>query len=362
MAALFIFVYHVLGKFGLPKASDIGVFLGVGVPFFFALSGFILAYKYRPQRDLVGVGRMLGYRIARIWPLHLACLALFWLVAGNPSSPLQAPDLLWRNVLMIHSWFGAYRSAFSFNAVSWSLSVELAFYVLFPFLLLCGNRALVGIAAIAATAGLAWATLRWNAGTSLSNPEVSGRAIVLTHPLTALPIFISGMLTARLHRWIDRIDMSRTAAAVLELGAIGLFVGYMFFNREAASVAAQLLDANPAVARWLHIGLGIVAFVPRILVFAFDAGPISALLSTRPLVYLGEISFAFYLCHPIVLNGLQRVFLLGPVEGLISALALTLLLSAALYRLIERPGQTVLRAVVDRICGASAGRNATQET
>jgi peptidoglycan/LPS O-acetylase OafA/YrhL len=184
---------------------------------------------------------------------------------------------------------------------------------------------------------------------------------VLTHPLTALPIFIAGMLTARLHRRLGRVAVPTAAATALELATIGLFVGFMFFNREAASVVANLIHANPAVGRWLHVALGIVAFVPCILVLALKAGPISALLSTRPLVYLGEISFAFYLCHQFVQNSLQRNFALGPIEGLVSSLLLSLLLSAALYRLVERPGQNLLRSAVDRICAGSAGRKAVQK-
>ena len=79
--------------------------------------------------------------------------------------------------------------------------------------------------------------------------------------------------------------------------------------------------------------------------FALSRGPITRLLSTRIPVFLGEISFALYLCHALVIHYLepyveqiQPYGLIGYV-GFWSAL---LLLSTALFLGVEQPARRLI--------------------
>ncbi|MGW0702197.1 acyltransferase family protein [Streptomyces sp. NPDC002867] len=67
-------------------------------------------------------------------------------------------------------------------------------------------------------------------------------------------------------------------------------------------------------------------------------------LSSRPMVLLGNASFAFYLCHYLVLHTLNITVLHGPFDStamvngyLASALVASLTLAWLLYRYVELP-------------------------
>src|SRR3954468_5933568 len=65
---------------------------GVGVPFFFVLSGFVLAYTYHTRLAAPTRGDVWRYsaaRVGRVWPVHLLAFALATLAttAGSPIGP-----------------------------------------------------------------------------------------------------------------------------------------------------------------------------------------------------------------------------------------------------------------------------------
>src|SRR5215210_2308376 len=115
---------------------------GVGVPFFFVLSGFVLAYTYHarlaaPTRG--ELGRYYVARVGRIWPVHLLALGLAALAmaAGAPIGPGEGSvGAAVANAFLVHAWLPvpvAYLE--SFNPVAWSLSVEVFFYLALPLVL-----------------------------------------------------------------------------------------------------------------------------------------------------------------------------------------------------------------------------------
>jgi peptidoglycan/LPS O-acetylase OafA/YrhL len=86
-AAASIVIMHSAGKWGMPPLSSIH--FAVGVDLFFILSGFILAYNYRSMPSVAGAIRVIGYRIARIWPLHLVTLAAAMLLFADSGIPIS---------------------------------------------------------------------------------------------------------------------------------------------------------------------------------------------------------------------------------------------------------------------------------
>ncbi|MDB5616825.1 acyltransferase [Tardiphaga sp.] len=121
------------------------------VDLFFVVSGFVIASQYLGRvADGRAIGRFIWRRLARIYPLHLATLAFYVLIAlalyfgaartdnaaRYPFSDLPAQFLL------LHAFDGA---RLTFNFPSWSLSAEMFCYVLFPLvgLLVTRGRAVV---------------------------------------------------------------------------------------------------------------------------------------------------------------------------------------------------------------------------
>ncbi len=129
-AAASIVYFHMQTFKVLPSVPNPDFALGVS--FFFVLSGFILAYNYR---DLArgDLGRFYIARFARLFPVHIvtfvfaALFVLPWNLWTFGPSLITVPY----NLTLTHAWLPLGGLVFSWNAVSWSISAELFFYLLF---------------------------------------------------------------------------------------------------------------------------------------------------------------------------------------------------------------------------------------
>jgi peptidoglycan/LPS O-acetylase OafA/YrhL len=135
-AALYVLVFHsgagFVGK-AMPALGFLETFFGngyLGVTFFFVLSGFILAHVYDGKlRSRSDLGRFAMARFARIYPVYLLALLLVL--------PLILKDPSWRSLpqfFLLQYWtpLADLRALDNTNFPGWSLSVEMAFYILFP--------------------------------------------------------------------------------------------------------------------------------------------------------------------------------------------------------------------------------------
>lgn len=111
----------------------------------FVLSGFILTCVYDNRLRRRDVPRFWLTRWARLWPLHIVCLAIATLffhvgveVGSDPTGRSSCPSLV-AQFLLLQSWLPINYWISDLNGVSWSISTELFFDLIFPLLLL-GNR------------------------------------------------------------------------------------------------------------------------------------------------------------------------------------------------------------------------------
>jgi peptidoglycan/LPS O-acetylase OafA/YrhL len=366
-AALAILVHHCNGLFW--PAASLGP-LDAGVSFFFVLSGFILTYVHRHGVQPLDRRAFYRARIARLWPLHLCCLLLTILLLRVPE-PFN-PGVLAANALMLHAWIPLDRYFFSYNYASWSISTELFFYLAFPFLVTCSRPALWRTLLTALGVVLAidlfchWQhLLPWD----VTHDRLSSTGLLYSDPLARLPEFVAGVLAGA--SFVERDAAPGTPSAVrwtmIEISAIGLFIGGFLYFRTLATLLAHRLMAVlaaagvPATARfdaalvappglpvravgleWMsHVGLAPFA-VLLIVVFAYRRGAVSRWLSHPWLVFLGEVSFALYLVHQVALRFLQQHFTrFGPV-GFAIYTAGVLAIACALHLLVEKPARALL--------------------
>ena len=116
----------------------------IGVSFFFMLSGFILTYRYADaiKTNAFSFSIFINRRIARILPMYyvglLIVLPLTYpeLVNGDRVFYLKKLVLL-VTLFFAQSFIPISDYYFAFNGVSWSISTELFFYIIFP--LLCAG-------------------------------------------------------------------------------------------------------------------------------------------------------------------------------------------------------------------------------
>lgn len=139
-AAIFVALFHTINfHHSWPHLIGVRNLAANGwlcVDFFFILSGFVLMWSYIPNGNKFV---FISKRIIRIYPLHiitlsLSIIALF--VLGNPLAGYNGGvESAFLNFFLLQGWFPNILSIrASWNAVSWTLSSELFFYVTAPIL------------------------------------------------------------------------------------------------------------------------------------------------------------------------------------------------------------------------------------
>nr|WP_245238022.1 acyltransferase [Streptomyces roseochromogenus] len=326
MAALLVFGLHVnnFGYFGGTGGRLVSWGFGAGatgVSFFFVLSGFVLTWSARPRDRALAFWRR---RIARIYPVHLVTLALALVMAytlANQPKPSHKQAL--SNVLLLHSWWHPWWQ--TLNPVSWSLACEAFFYASFPLLILLlrrlgarGSALLAGLSVVAVLV-LAWTDAHdWWTYT------------LYALPAARLPEFVLGAATARL------VLLGRWRGPGLEASLALAVIGYFLVPQVTPGYSATVCTIA---------GFGLL--IPAAAVA--DVQGLPSLWRRRRLVRLGELSFAFYMIHLLVLRAATQLLGTKPHFGLLAGVAVTttafavsLGLSWLLYEMVEQPGRRLL--------------------
>lgn len=366
LAAFSVFVAHVAVHW--PQFEIGNVPLGAaGVSFFYVLSGFILTYVYRPQLDLnagdrqasaatargrmeFSIRRFYLKRFARIWPLHIATLFIsLFLVIGVQaffSHPYPLGKLI-VNGLLLQTWIPNYRWIYSLNGPSWSLSVEAFFYAVFPLLLIGGPRKFLVkyVLIIVATCLALWLVDHWVP--SEGDNWIKLNAIVHANPLMRLFEFATGVGTGFLY--LQRASKSgATRSTISQMWVVGAVMAFFLAADAVGMYGSENQTRLPtAFWYWFRFCGAAPVFAWLVLTFAETDGVLSRILSGRLFVYLGEISYSFYMVHMAVMLILVRQpWIDSPNIGwgsVLSSFAFSLFLASALYQLVEVPAR---RAIV----------------
>lgn len=357
VAALFVFIEHAQLHFPTEgiRLNAVG---GTAVAFFYVLSGFILTYVYQGRLDRRGIGKFYYTRWARIWPLHFVCLLAFlWLAWRNPFAGPWTNDLrLFVHLVLLQSWVPDSKFVLDFNGVAWSISTEMAFYFAFPLLLLVRQRTLGVLYTLIGVFSVVGALVA-NSYYRADPAQVETiNAMLHFNPLFRIFEFATGMMVGRLflsgaHQRLARFSLPWQS--LIEVAALaGIVASYLFFHRWGVLRKWIDIDEYRPIVHWLAKGTGsVLAFAIVVWVFSWSRGVIGKLLSRRWFVYLGEISFAFYLVHQLIQvevktygNGLR----ISPLVAIPTSLALALAFSALLYAVVEVPSKEALLALADR--------------
>ena len=294
-----------------------------GVSFFFILSGFVLTWSHRPGDT---PRRFYRRRFARVVPAYVAMCLVALIVPPLTYNPIESlHDLATRvfPLTLLQSWIPSRPWYFGGNSVSWSLSDEVFFYALFPFLV----RPLLGLAArsrIALIAGLI-------AVGELVPLLVHDYWFAAINPVFRLTEFVIGVCLASL-----LIDGVRLRVPVWAAGAAAL----------GAYVAAGWAPNRIVVA-----AITLVPFALLILATAEAdaAGRAQRVLHAPWLVRLGQWSFSFYLAHALVVSAFVRAAD-GRIDGaaprlvvLAATYAAATAAAYALFRLVEHPFERRIR-------------------
>ena len=306
----------------------------LGVDLFFVLSGYLITKIMLiefDEADRFDVVQFYWRRARRILPplllVMLATIPVAWAILLPTEMERFAKSLF--AALGFYSnffWFfeltdyGAQSGLLQPFLHTWSLAIEEQFYLFFPVLLIVlmkwARKALLPVIVALTIAGLVIAQLTTSWHAELSFFSITSRAWEL----------LAGAVLALLP------DARRQAIGSWALARIMPMVG-------VAMIAVSLVVVD--LSRGLHPG---IASIPTVLgtclviLFAAPGEPVTRLLSARPAVFVGKLSYSLYLWHfPVYAFGRMLSPGAPGAMEMTAWFALSLLLSIAGYKLVEQP-------------------------
>ena len=308
------------------------------VDYFFVLSGFVIAHAYAGRLTTPReAGRFMVRRLGRVWPLHVLMLAvfiglelarLFFQIDGaTPFVRDRSVEAIFANLLLVQAWHVL--PSLTWNGPAWTLSAEVACYLIFAGLVLVAPRRFRWIGAVLALIGavlvVAYARRWMNTTYDFAVPR-------------AVYGFFLGCLLQGVWTRIPRLGGS--AATALEVAAVVAICVFIGWATGPVTVAVTLI------------------FVAVVWVFAGEEGALSRVLDHPALVTLGRWSFAIYMVHMFVLTVLMIVARkLDWVPGgrridfgsvwindlfAVALFGLILVLALVAHRLVETPAQRLI--------------------
>ncbi len=319
VAILLVAVFH----FRLVPLGEAGF---IGVDIFFVISGFLITRLLMRDLDAgrMSLGRFYLARLRRLMPALLATLALYFAAAAFVFLPERMAELsreaLTMQAYVVNLYFWQTINYFGLRADSvpllhtWSLAVEEQFYLFYPILLMVlfrmGRGAVLPVVVALSLASFAlgvWATVRMPEASFYLLPT---RAWELGAGAVLALVTRQGPATGPIPALLGMAGAGLIVVALLVHTPVTPFPGWFAVLPVAA--AAALILAGPA-------------------------SPTGRILSLRPMVWIGWISYPFYLVHWPVIQlmrfGLPEVAPWHRWAGF----AVSVALAWAIWRFVEEP-------------------------
>ncbi len=336
-----------------------GGFLGVDV--FFVLSGYLITGLLLAELRRTGRVDLAGFwarRVRRLLPaagLMIAAVSLYtWWAVPPQNWPARRGDLLW-TIGYAANWhflaagedyFAAYAGASPLRH-TWSLAIEEQFYLVWPVAVLLaawGWRRVAASGRLRAGGPGGTPGRRWSPGATVA---VAGLCVAVAASVLAMAVQFTPGDPNRAYYGTDG------RAQELLMGALGavLLPRLALRGRAAASaavggLAALLLafvtlhDGSPVYYRGGALGVSVATLAVLAGVETAPGSAVGRLLSWRPAVALGRISYGVYLWHwPVSIAWPLPAGAGLPQAAAVQAgrVLVTLLVAGASYRWLEQP-------------------------
>ena len=293
LAILLVLAQHI----NLPSSTLAGL---VGVNLFFVLSGYLITTLLISEQDKTGridLRRFYERRVRRLIPALVAVLiatGVLMAIIGSLHDYVSSAAVSFFYVSDIAKAIGY---DLGYLGHTWSLAVEEQFYLLWPALLIFAPRKWLAPMAIIGIVGAVALQLFLVPSDVLAHfrPDVRADAILWGCLIALIPVAVP--------RW-----------AAVASGIALLVVSFTFI--------------------WPYaIGLSSVLSA----VFIAGAATLAPVLSARPLVRIGQISYGMYLWHAIPVGLFEKQTLAGNVLAMAAVVMITVALALISERWIERP-------------------------
>jgi peptidoglycan/LPS O-acetylase OafA/YrhL len=294
IAALLVALFH-LNVLSAVYSLDFVRNAYLFVDFFFVLSGFVITHSYSDRMaTLDGVGAFALRRFGRLWPLHAVVLVAFVIVESGKAfmaargASFYAPPFSGTtspSAVLMHLGFAqamGIQDQLTWNPPSWSIAAEFWTYLIF-------------------------ASTLHVAATRFRHVRFAAEGL--------LAILLIASVVVLLRYSTHGID------ATFDLGLFrciyGFLVGHFvyrlwqvcpraIFNSPVVEIAV-VIGTVAYVATAGHTGYSFLAplvFAVVVLVFAFEIGPVSRLMSNGANEWLGRISYSIYMWQAFIIFNL----------------------------------------------------------
>ncbi|CAM4462718.1 O-acetyltransferase OatA [Mycobacterium basiliense] len=343
VAALLVVATHAAyttGKYTHGYWGLVSSRMEIGVPIFFVLSGFLL---FRPwvQSAIIGgpapsLSRYAWHRVRRIMPAYvvvvLIAYAIYHYRTAGPNPGHSWAGLV-RNLTLTQIYTDGYLGSYLHQGLTqmWSLAVEGAFYVTLPFLaylllVLISQRRWQPRLILSALIGMSVITPAW---------------LVLIHTVAWfpdgarlwLPSYLAWFLGGMMLTVLQAMGVRCYAFAALPLAVICYFIVSTPIAGAPTTSPSALAEA--VVKACFYAVIATLAVAPLAL---GDQGWYSRVLASRPMVWLGEISYEIFLVHLVTMEFAMvyvvryRVYTGSMLNLFIATMLLTIPLAWLLHR------------------------------
>lgn len=338
VAAGLVAYYHLQAMLaGLYDSADV-YFPAIGVDIFFVISGFVM-FISNPEMTKNAVPFIL-LRLVRIVPLYwiaTGVLVLFFLLGFRPSGlmALDAETLV-RSLFFIQSEFENGRHDLIL-VLGWTLIYELFFYVVLALTFFMRSRVASFLAVLLVFAGCV--------GIGVLFPALPRGVAFFTRPI--ILEFLFGAALALL------VLAGRARGVVLGRRAAGVAVACIILASGLVLASELSAPGVPGASRVIVWG------VPSLMIVAGLVGLEYAgyALKGRVALLLGAASYALYLFHPVIMQGVVKLFVwFTPVSGVagvtlaaLSALAAAAIGAVLIHLTVETPILQAGRRLVRQI-------------
>lgn len=353
VAAIAVLTTHVSFQTGAVDTAVLGPIVGrldLAVALFFGLSGFLLWHPWarsaRTEAPRPDIGRYFRHRIVRIWPAYIVVVVLVLTLLPDAKG---ADLTVWLANLTLTQVFVSLSLTAGLTQM-WSLSVEVAFYLLLPLIGLAlvrlrGDLARLRIPAILAmgVVSLGWA---WFADTLPLSDGIETKNWVFGH----LPWFAAGLVLAEISASTeaahhDRQSYPRWLRITVDFSANRRLMGAVFVV--AYGLACTPLAGPTGLGEVTDLQFATKMVLGAIVAYALLAPLVCAqgpfrFLDSPVMQALGRWSYGIFIWHLAVLAIVFPLFGIIPFNGnmplvLLITVTLTIGISAASYTFIEDP-------------------------
>jgi peptidoglycan/LPS O-acetylase OafA/YrhL len=324
LAALSIVVFHYgtnIFPFNYGAINFLFKQAYISVSYFFLLSGFIMIIAYKNKGEIKFLD-FLKKRFARIYPVYGLSILTLITYKILTSQPLNLRDIF-LNITIVQSWIPEF--ALSLNSPGWSLSVEVFFYITFPFLLnkfysKCTFYKLITPIIVFFIVSQIVLHVLIKYFTSIGFPSYSHN-LIFYFPLMHFNEFLIGNLAGLF--FIKGIKVRNYDYHIVII-IIFLFLLLLF-----------KLEIN------FHNGMLSFIFIPFIILISSNNGYITKLFNTKYCVFFGKISFGMYILQVPVFywvgGFIKYINISNPVIIFYSSLTILILFSSICYVYFETP-------------------------